>query len=164
MNITEININSMDTLTGSIFLLTTGEEIKDIYITLSKLSKEKLAKTLLSQNVSRENQELIISELFVNRKFDDLLQKGQSFITQKGNVYSYTPQTRNPARFKGKFQTIVNLKCESSTVVAIGITLGNFDFDFSNAQKEFIEDEIVYRNVNLTIYPSSYTISILEDE
>lgn len=83
MNIAEININSMDTLTGSIFLLTTGEEIKDVYITLSKLSKEKLSKTLLSQNVSRENQDLIISELFVNKSFENLLQKGQSTITQK---------------------------------------------------------------------------------
>lgn len=164
MNIAEININSMDTLTGSIFLLTTGEEIKDVYITLSKLSKEKLSKTLLSQNVSRENQDLIISELFVNKNFENLLQKGQSTITQKGNVYSYTPQSRNPARFKGDFQTIVSLKCDSSTVVGVQITMGNFDFDFSNAQKEFVEEEIVYRNVNLTIYPSKYTISILEDE
>ena len=164
MNITEININSMDTLTGNIFLLTTGEEVKYLYITLSKLSKEKLAKTLLTQNVIRENQDLTISELFVNRKFDNLLQKGQSSFTQKGNVYSYTPQSRNPARFKGEFQTIVNLKCDSSTVVAVEITLGNFNFDFSNAQKEFVEDEIVYRNVNLTIYPSRYKISILEDE
>lgn len=164
MNIAEININSMDTLMGNIFLLTTGEEIKDVYITLSKLSKEKLAKTLLSQNVSRENQDLTISELFVNRNFDNFLQKGQSTFTQKNNVYSYTPQSRNPARFKGVFQTIVNLKCDSSTVVAVRITLGNFDFDFSNAQKELVEEEVVYRNVNLTIYPSRYTITILEDE
>ena len=162
MNVNDININSMDVLFGDLYLLSTQEEINDVDISLSEQSKEKLVKTLISQRLVRENQDLIIIEMVINKNSETLLQKGQDALIKNNNMLVCTTQSTNHARFKGILNTKVLLKRSEDYAVA-QITLGNIEFDFSDALREADDDEIVYRNVKLTMYPGSYSISILGD-
>ena len=123
IDITDINIFSMRELTGNLSLLSTNEEIKDVEIILDKKSKEKLAKTLITRSVVRENQDLTINEIMVNKNHDILLQRGQSSFKQEGNKFVYTTESPNHARFKGDLKTIVSLKNDSRNFVCVQITL-----------------------------------------
>ena len=98
----------------------------------------------------------------INKNSETLLQKGQGALIKNNNMLVCTTQSTNHARFKGILNTKVLLKRSEDYAVA-QITLGNIEFDFSDALREADDEEIVYRNVKLIVYPGSYSISILGD-
>lgn len=163
MTINELNIFQMRELMGNLSTLNKQNITDKLTLSLNTSSKTKLSKTLLTGTVVRENQDLFIDELVIKKSDEELVLKGQSSWVQRGNTFSLTTQAPSPTRFSAKFVTVVPHKLAQNTLCAIEINLGNFAFDFSNATKEVLEDDIVYSNVALTIYPSSYSISILED-
>lgn len=163
MNISEIILNSMQELTGEIQTLSTKETVDDIFIVLDRSSKEKLSRVLTSGNVTRADQDIRIDNLTIRKEHRETFEKGQSHLVKKDSGYSFVPTARNPARFAAKLQTIVSLRLDVNTVIAICIKLGNIEFDLTNSKTEILDDIIIYSNVGLTLYPSEYKVSILED-
>lgn len=161
MGISELSIQRMETLMGSITVLSTNETIDDINIDLDTESKKKLANILKAGAINRENQDLFATTVSINKPDKDILQKGQSSWVKTSTGFALTAQQRNPAHFTAVFQTVVP-SIKDSLLYAVEITLRNFSFDFSHARESVVEDKIFYANVNLTIYSGSHTIKILE--
>lgn len=157
LNLTKIENRE---LTGTIF--SNEGEVEIVEMRLSNFSVSKIAATIHSGTVNRENQDLFIESITINKKDDALFAKGQSLWekTQYGYAVSSTP--RNPKRFRGELMCLVPDGC--GRLVACKVNIGGIEFDLANCNRSEYGDFVEYENVSAIVYPTGqYTVEELKD-
>lgn len=165
MNNSELCFSDMKELMGSVKMLTTGEIAEDITIEFDAASKKKIEKILNAGGViTRDVQDLYITEISFPKTADKLLTKGQSPWVKTDKGYAVTSQPISVPHFCAKLQTLVPSVNDRQTYSAVEITIGNFSFDFSKARKDESDDDVYYKNVGLIVYPGNNTVKVLEED
>ena len=162
MTVDQLNFNNMKDLMGTISTLTTRDTADDCMLELDGNSKRKLAQLLKKGVVTADIQELLIDSLTVKKPGNELLTRGQSPWIKTSTGYAITTQTQVFPRFSANLQAVTTTIHDSEEYYAIEITLGNFSFNFRYSNETVSGDYVIYSNVMLTVYPSNYTIKILE--
>lgn len=127
-------------------------------------SKRALADVLQRNQVTRDNQCLIIDELLIPKAGREQIEAGQFPIQQKGNTYTMTVDSRHPTRFSACLETLVSSKVDPTIHYACEVTLGSIDLDLSKCSMQSLEDgSVLYKKVPMTLYPvGKYSAKILE--
>mgnify|MGYP003300830121 CR=1 FL=1 len=134
---------------GNLKLLTSGEEIKDVYIKFDDSSIEKIKKILISHNVTKDTQELFAGTIFINKNDSLLFEKGQFGFVKSGNVYSVSSQNYNPVHFSAVLKTLVFYKNNPHTLYALNAYFDNLYIDINNSNVEIDGDNKFYENVKI---------------
>lgn len=163
MNINELNLSNISHISGNIIQISPNESVEVVEISFDSNSKNKLSRLLSTGTVTRENQNLTINSLIAESKYEDFLTKGQSPFIETPTGFAMTTDPVSRPRFKAVFQAVAPHKNNSSLFYAIEFSIGNFSFDFTNSRKTIFDKEIEFKNVDMTVYPGSINVKILED-
>ena len=159
-----VNLEEISELSGELRSLKDDTTIAVDLLTLSPKSKKALADVLQRNQVTRDNQCLLITELLVPKAGRGAIEAGQHSIQQKGNTYIMTADTRFPTRFSANLKALAPSKIDSTMQYACEVTLGSIELDLSKSSMQSSEDgSVLYMNVPMTLYPiGKYSAKVLE--
>ncbi len=159
MKINASQLSTMRELTGKLTALNGKENVEVELLEFDKKSKEKLAKAIISGNITRDVQDLFISSMVISSEGKEPILKGLSnwVKTQTGIAFVTNPPTRT--RFKGDLETVIQI---GEYMWAVRIELGNIEFEINEHHITNNEHSIIFDNVKAVIYPyGTYCAQVL---
>jgi len=151
----------IDELTGSLIALNGDGEVSVEKMIIERSSAKRLVEALKHGRLEKDI-ELFFPSITIDKKDDELFEKGQSYIEKDGNRYYVTTKPRNPVKFKGILQTLVTGQDGYSYLCEI--RLGSIEFDLWNKTRNVYDDIVEFCNVEAIVYPyGNYNISVNND-
>ena len=162
MKVSELRLNDIKEVNGSIKSLKTKEIINKIKMSFDISSRKKLAKLFICNVVTPDVQNLYIEQLSVEQSGNELLTRGQSSYVDTKTGFVLFPQRTSPPHFEATFQAKTASTTDTQRCYDVEMNFGDFSFDFSTSEKIEHADKMIYKNVNLLIHPSDNIVKVLE--